>query len=92
MQPIADGSTVGGMAAKAGVRLNGPALKEIRRARGLSVTQAAFAAGVTQGTWSNWEAARRQISFPHLANICEVLLIEDRRSILWPSDPERAAA
>lgn len=72
------------MAAKAGVRLNGPALKEIRRARQLTVTGAAHSAGVTQGTWSNWEAGRRQVSFEHLGNIREVLLIEDIRSILWP--------
>lgn len=72
------------MAAKAGVRLNGPALKEIRRARGLTVSAAAQSSGVTQGTWSNWEAGRRQISFSHLGNICETLLVEDQRAVLWP--------
>lgn len=79
------------MAARAGVKLHGPALREIRRARALSVTDAAKQAGVTQGTWSNWEAGRRQVSFAHLRNIAEVLHIEDLRAILYPTAGNLAA-
>lgn len=80
------------MAARAGVRINGPALREIRRARRLSVTDAAYSAGVTQGAWSNWEAGRRQVSLDHLDGIRETLLIEDIRAILWPVDEVAVSA
>lgn len=73
------------MAATAGLKLNGPALKEIRLAKGRTVTSCAEEIGVTQGTWSNWEAGRRNAGAHHVQRITEVLLIEDVRAILWPT-------
>lgn len=73
------------MAATTGLKLNGPALREIRKAKGRSVTECADEIGVTQGTWSNWEAGRRRAGANHVERITQVLLIEDVRAILWPT-------
>lgn len=73
------------MAKQQGLKLNGPAIKEIRSARGLTVSEAATEAGVTQPTWSNWEAGRKNASAASVRRITEILLIQDVRAVLWPT-------
>jgi len=72
------------MAIASGFQLNGPALREIRKAKGRTVTDCAQEIGVTQGTWSNWEAGRRRAAGHHVQRITQILLIEDVRAIIWP--------
>lgn len=73
------------MSSANGLKLNGPALREIRMAKGRSVSSCAEEVDVSQGTWSNWEAGRRRATPENVQRITEVLLIQDVRSILWPS-------
>lgn len=73
------------MASATGLKLNGPALRAIRQKTGRTVTDCAQEVGVTQGTWSNWEAGRRRAGANHVQRITEILLLDDVRAILWPS-------
>lgn len=73
------------MAAATGLKLNGPALRALRLKDGRTVTDCAHEVGVTQGTWSNWEAGRRRAGPNHVQRITEVLLLDDVRAILWPT-------
>lgn len=73
------------MAAASGIKINGPALRAIRQAMGRTVTDCANEVGVTQGTWSNWEAGRRNAGPKHVQRMAEILLLDDVRAIIWPS-------
>lgn len=64
------------------VRLNGAAIRAIRERSGLTITDAARGAGVTQPTWSNWERGKRRATPANVHAICAVLRLEDRTAIL----------
>jgi transcriptional regulator with XRE-family HTH domain len=67
------------------MRINGAALKLARENIGITMGQAADRVGVDQSSWSLWESGRREPTRQHVLAICDVLLIEDRTAILWPS-------
>lgn len=72
------------------MKLNGAAIREIRSRSGLSITDAASKAHVSQPTWSNWERGKRRATPENLKVICEVLAIQDMTAIL--ASPEGEAA
>ena len=64
------------------MQLNGYAVREIRTAKGFTVSDRAKAAKVSQPTWSNWERGERNATAANVVAICAVLGISDMRAIL----------
>ena len=68
-------------------KLDGEALKRRRILQGLTASAAAELAGVTQSTWSHWEAGDRGAAPANLEKICETLGLGDKLSILAEVEP-----
>ncbi len=64
------------------MQINGVALRTIRERSGLSVSEAAARAGVSQPSWSNWERGARNAKPASVRAICRALAIDDITAIL----------
>ncbi len=71
------------------MRVNGHAIRAIRTAKGMTVSEVAERAGVKQPHLTNIEYERREASFSTLHRIAAVLGIADLRSVLYDVLPER---
>lgn len=71
------------------MRVNGHAIRAIRTARGLTVSEVAERGGIKQPHLTNIEYERREASFSTLHRIATVLGITDLRAVLYDVLPER---
>lgn len=70
-----------------GMGVVGPRLREIRGAKGISLTEVADSAGITKGFLSLAERGRTRVSVPTLLRICEVLDVRIGDLFDYPSEP-----
>lgn len=74
-----------------GITINGPVLRAIREARGLTVRAAAAKAGISGPTWSQYEGGTRAASKAAFDGLCKALELRDPRALRVDTMAEVAA-
>jgi DNA-binding transcriptional regulator YiaG len=67
---------------RANVRVNGAAIRAIRKAMCLTSGQCAEKIGVNESTWNKWERGVVRVSPRNFSKVVEALALDDRCAIL----------